>query len=50
MFANIRWAPPESDSKKQPLLDPNSALIMVEAPKYNLAVPSGGNLGRPAFG
>lgn len=49
MVANIRWAPSECDSKKQPLFNPNSALIVVAASKYNLVLFSGGNLGRPAL-
>lgn len=48
-FDKIRWAHPEGDLKQQPLLDPNSALIIAEAPKFKSALPSGGNLDRPAF-
>lgn len=48
MVANIRWAPSKRESKRQLLFDPNSALIVVAASKYNLVLLSGGDLGRPA--
>lgn len=44
MFASVRWALPEGNSKQQFLLDPNSALVRAEASKYNLALISGENL------
>lgn len=50
MVGNARWAPMEGDSQQQPLLDPNSAMIIAEVPKYNLAFLPGGSLGRQSSG